>query len=202
MGVVVQQQVAPAPATPTPQGWNNRGAWQGGNPGQVRAGESQQRNEPQRNPGGNWQGNSQQGGNWRNERGDNSQFRDRNDQHDRNDRNDHGWQRGQQGDARNWNRDWQRDNRYNWRGWREDHRESFHIGRYSAPYRGYAYRRLNLGFFLEPLFFGQQYVIYDPWVYHLPPAYGPYEWVRYYDDAVLVDRDTGRVVDVIYDFFW
>ena len=32
--------------------------------------------------------------------------------------------------------------------------------------------------------------------------YGPYRWVRYYDDVLLVDVYSGEVVDVIYDFFW
>jgi hypothetical protein len=36
----------------------------------------------------------------------------------------------------------------------------------------------------------------------LPPAYGPYRWVRYYNDALLVDIYTGRVVDTVYDIFW
>ncbi|WP_342449817.1 RcnB family protein [Sphingomonas jejuensis] len=36
----------------------------------------------------------------------------------------------------------------------------------------------------------------------MPPAYGSYRWVRYYDDALLVDVRSGYVVDVIYDFFW
>ncbi|WP_409574764.1 RcnB family protein [Sphingopyxis sp. PET50] len=33
-------------------------------------------------------------------------------------------------------------------------------------------------------------------------AYGGYRWVRYYNDALLVDTYSGEVVDVIYDFFW
>jgi len=36
----------------------------------------------------------------------------------------------------------------------------------------------------------------------LPPTYAPYQWVRYYDDVLLVDMATGEVVDTIYDFFW
>ena len=51
-------------------------------------------------------------------------------------------------------------------------------------------------------FFGSRYWISDPWRYRLPPVYGPYRWVRYYDDALLVDIYSGEVVDVIYDFFW
>ena len=41
-----------------------------------------------------------------------------------------------------------------------------------------------------------------PWQYRLPPAYGPYRWVRYHNDAVLIDTYTGEVEDVIYGFFW
>ena len=55
---------------------------------------------------------------------------------------------------------------------------------------------------LDPVFWGDSYYIYDPWYYHLPPAYAPYRWVRYYDDAVLVDTSSGQVADVLYDFFW
>ena len=36
----------------------------------------------------------------------------------------------------------------------------------------------------------------------LPEVWGPYRWVRYYDDVMLVDIYTGQVVDVIYNFFW
>ena len=49
---------------------------------------------------------------------------------------------------------------------------------------------------------GQDYWIDDPWSYRLPEAYGPYRWVRYYNDALLVDGRSGFVVDVIYDIFW
>jgi hypothetical protein len=52
------------------------------------------------------------------------------------------------------------------------------------------------------MFYGSNYWINDPWQYRLPPVYGPYRWVRYYDDVLLVDVYSGEVVDVIYDFFW
>jgi Ni/Co efflux regulator RcnB len=42
----------------------------------------------------------------------------------------------------------------------------------------------------------------DPWQYRLPPVHGPYRWVRYYDDVLLIDVRNGYVVDVINDFFW
>ncbi|RVU06346.1 hypothetical protein EOE18_05850 [Novosphingobium umbonatum] len=101
-----------------------------------------------------------------------------------------------------WTHDWRRDNRYNWQAYRSSNRMAFHVGRYYPPYNGYAYRRLSVGFLLQPLFYSQSYRIYDPWTYHLPAAYEPYHWVRYYDDALLVDGYTGEVVDILYDFFW
>ncbi|MFP5456141.1 MAG: RcnB family protein, partial [Alphaproteobacteria bacterium] len=32
--------------------------------------------------------------------------------------------------------------------------------------------------------------------------YGDFRWVRYYDDAVLVDLRSGEIVDIIYDVFF
>ncbi|MCP9223722.1 RcnB family protein [Erythrobacter sp. LQ02-29] len=128
---------------------------------------------------------------WRNDRRDN--------RHDwRNDRRDGRYDR----DHRSWNRGWRSDRRYNWQYYRNAHRNQYRLGRYYAPYRGYSYRRLNIGFRLGSLFFGSRYWINDPSYYRLPPAYGPYRWVRYYDDALLVNTYTGQVVDVIYSFFW
>jgi hypothetical protein len=106
------------------------------------------------------------------------------------------------GGYRAWDNHWRGNNRYDWRGWRDLHRDTYHLGLYAAPYRGYAYRRLSLGFVLDPLFYGNSYTIYDPGTYRLPEAYPPYRWVRYYNDAVLVDTYTGQVVDVLYGFFW
>lgn len=101
-----------------------------------------------------------------------------------------------------WSRDWRRDNRYNWYGYRNTNRNVYRIGRYYAPYQNYTYRRLNIGFHLQPRFYGNSYWINSPWQYRLPEADGPYRWVRYYDDALLVDIYSGEVVDVIHDFFW
>lgn len=101
-----------------------------------------------------------------------------------------------------WSHDWRRDHRYNWYGYRDANRHVYRLGRYYSPYRNYRYGRLNIGFHLDSLFFGSRYWINDPWQYRLPTAYGPYRWVRYYDDALLVNTYTGQVVDVIYDFFW
>ena len=39
-------------------------------------------------------------------------------------------------------------------------------------------------------------------MYRLPYAPPGYRWIRYYDDAMLIDTWDGTVVDVIRDFFW
>lgn len=105
-------------------------------------------------------------------------------------------------DYRTWNRSWRNDNRYDWQRYRARNRDIYRMGRYYAPYRDYSYRRVGIGFYLGSLFYGSNYWIADPWEYRLPAVYGPYRWVRYYDDALLVNVYTGQVVDVIYDFFW
>ena len=106
-------------------------------------------------------------------------------------------------DRRSWNRSWQNDRRYNWRYYRERNRNLYRMPRYYSPRGwGYGYRRFSIGVTLSSLLFSPSYWINEPYRYHLPPVYGPYRWVRYYDDAVLVDIRTGRVVDVIYDIFW
>ena len=106
------------------------------------------------------------------------------------------------GQQQTWRNDWRRDQRYNWQGYRSQNRNVFRGGRYYAPYNGYSYRQLGIGFFLDQAFFGENYWIGNPEYYRLPPAYGPYRWVRYYDDVLLVNIYTGEVVDEIHDFYW
>ena len=102
----------------------------------------------------------------------------------------------------NWDRNWRNDRRYDWQSHRTRYSNHYRIGRYYSPYRDWNYRRLSIGFSLWPLFYSERYWINDPWQYRLPDVYGPYRWVRYYEDALLVDVTTGQVVDVIENFFW
>jgi hypothetical protein len=116
---------------------------------------------------------------------------------------DRGSYRGDRG-SRNvdWNRSWRNDNRYDWQRYRNQNRNLYRGNRYYSPYRNYSYNRLNIGFVLDELFFGRNYWISDPWQYRLPAAPYGTQWVRYFDDVVLVDVYTGEVIDVIYDVFW
>ena len=127
----------------------------------------------------------------------------------RDDRNDRNWRDNRRWDYRdadrryNWDRDWRRDQRYDWQRYRQTHRHIYRGPRYYAPSGwDYGYRRFSIGIALWSGLYADRYWIGDPGYYRLPPAYGPLRWVRYYDDALLVDIRTGYVVDVIHDFFW
>jgi hypothetical protein len=106
------------------------------------------------------------------------------------------------GSGQRWSRDWHNDRHYDWHGYRYANRGVYRLSPYYAPYHGWGYRQLSVGFILQPLFYGSAYWIGDPYTYRLPPVYGPYRWVRYYNDALLVNIYTGEVVDVAYGIFW
>ena len=100
-----------------------------------------------------------------------------------------------------WDTGW-RDNRsYDWRDYRSRYSSLYNLSNYYDPYRN-GYRRFSIGFSLWPSYYSSRYWLNDPWQYRLPAAYGPYRWVRYYDDALLVNVYTGQVADVIHSFFW
>ena len=196
----VQQQAAPQQVQ---RSWNggDRSSWrqnnvQGQNNWQQRRLEQQQQQaQAQQNVQRRWDGQNRWSG--QNRQVDRNRWDGQNRRYDGN----RVWS-GRDGNTSRWNNNWRRDNRYNWYSYRNTNRNVFRLGRYYSPYSNWSYRRLNIGFFLEPLFYGSNYWLDDPWQYRLPEAYGPYRWVRYYDDALLVDIYTGEVVDVIHDFFW
>jgi Ni/Co efflux regulator RcnB len=101
----------------------------------------------------------------------------------------------------NWSTNWRNDHRYDWRRWRDNNRSRFHLSFYYDPF-GWGYQPYSIGWRLWPSYYSSRYWINDPWQYRLPYAPAGTRWVRYYDDALLVDTWTGEVVDVIYNFFW
>jgi Nickel/cobalt transporter regulator len=123
----------------------------------------------------------------------------------RNWNNDRRWDNGQNWHNNNqrWSREWRNDRRYDWQRYRYSNRNLFRQPRYYSPYGyDYSYQRFGIGIYLDSILFGSRYRISNPWQYRLPDARWPYEWVRYYDDVLLVDMRNGYVVDVIYEFFW
>lgn len=105
-------------------------------------------------------------------------------------------------DRRDWNRDWRNDRRYDYRSYRDSNRNIYRMPRYQAPYQSHRYSRFSIGSSLNSGFYNQRYWINNPGYYRLPSAGRNYRWVRYYDDALLVDTRRGRVVDVLHNFFW
>jgi hypothetical protein len=105
------------------------------------------------------------------------------------------------GNRGGWDRGWRNDRRYDWYSYRNRYRNYYSLPRYYDPY-GYGYRRFSIGIYLDSLFFSNRYWINDPFYYRLPPAPIGTRWVRYYDDVLLVDIDSGYVIDVIHDFFY
>ncbi len=101
----------------------------------------------------------------------------------------------------NWRGDWRNDRRYNWRDYRTRNRSRFHLGIYIDPF-GWRHRPYSVGWRMWPGHYRSSYWLNDPWSYRLPYAPAGYRWIRYYDDAVLVDTWSGEVVDVIRNFFW
>ncbi|MGC6401455.1 RcnB family protein [Sphingomonas sp. FW199] len=125
------------------------------------------------------------------------------------------YRRGDRGDIREERRDLRRETRdlrrterqfdrnhawrdNDWRDYRASHRGVYARGNWRAPFR---YNRWNNGARIAPAYFGQRYWISDPWRYRLPPARG-FQYVRHYDDVLLVDTRRGGVVRVYNNFFW
>jgi Ni/Co efflux regulator RcnB len=91
--------------------------------------------------------------------------------------------------------------REDWRDYRRDHRDAFRRPAYVGP-RGYRYRPVVVGYRFQPVYYSTRYVIADPYRYRLPRPAGFQRWVRYGNDAVLVNIRNGRVITVYDGFFW
>ena len=71
---------------------------------------------------------------------------------------------------------------------------------YHRPHGWYA-RRWTFGQVLPRVFWASDYWLSDYWMFDLPiPPYG-YVWVRYGDDALLVNKRTGQILQVVYGLF-
>lgn len=100
-----------------------------------------------------------------------------------------------------WSTNWRNNQRYDWSDWRRRNRSVYHQHSYHDPF-GWAYQAFSIGWRLWPNYYGSSYWINDPGMYRLPPAPPGTRWIRYYNDALLVDMWSGEVVDVIHNFFW
>lgn len=77
----------------------------------------------------------------------------------------------------------------------------FHANHYRKPF-GWYYKLWGLGEFMPALFIADNYQLDDYRAYDLArPPFGCV-WVRYGNDAVLVDKRTGEVLRVVRDTFY
>jgi Ni/Co efflux regulator RcnB len=77
---------------------------------------------------------------------------------------------------------------------------SYHIGPYRRP-AGWAPHHWGYGQILPRAYWGASYLIADYWLFSLevPPA--GYEWVRDGNDALLIDTNSGEILQVEYGVF-
>jgi Ni/Co efflux regulator RcnB len=112
--------------------------------------------------------------------------------------------RGDRRDVREQRRDVRearREYREDWQDYRRNNRDVFRGPAYVGP-RGWRYRPVGVGYRLQPNFYGERYLIADPYRYRLPRVVGPQRWVRYGNDVLLVNVRTGRVITVHNRFFF
>lgn len=77
----------------------------------------------------------------------------------------------------------------------------YHFGSYNAP-QGYSYHRYGYGDRLPEGYFAQGFWITSYLNFGLITPPDGYVWVRYGPDAVLIDEDTGEIVQVVYGQFY
>ena len=73
---------------------------------------------------------------------------------------------------------------------------------YVAPYRGWSYRPVTVGFRLRPVFYSPRYYVTDYGYYGLRVPRPWERWIRYGNDLLLVNLRTGRVLSVIHYRYW
>ena len=92
-------------------------------------------------------------------------------------------------------------NNFNRRNVEARHHYRYRGGSWRWPH-GYSYRRWSFGMTLPSLFWSNDYWINDYSYYGL--AYPPpgTVWVRYGSDAILIDRYSGEILEVVYGQFY
>jgi Ni/Co efflux regulator RcnB len=78
---------------------------------------------------------------------------------------------------------------------------AYHYGDYHGP-AGYSYHRWSYGDSLPREYWAQNYWINNDLNFGLIAPPDGYVWVRYGPDAVLIDEDTGEIVQVEYGVFY
>jgi Ni/Co efflux regulator RcnB len=116
--------------------------------------------------------------------------------------------RDERGDLRDARREYREDRRdyvrdyrgrYDWQNHRRYNRDVYRGGNWRSDYR---YRSFRPGITLDQGYYQPRYYMNDYSRYRLQnPGWGQ-RWVRHYNDVLLVDVRSGRVIDVHRNFYW
>lgn len=192
---------------------NNRSDFNGQNANRPDANNNDRRGNPGRQDrqDNNRQDNNRQDNNRSNFNGQNANRPDfnNNDRRDnrRNDNNRPGFdQRNSNGFGNDIRGDRRGGSRHDFSDFRNFHQNFRADRRFRAPsYRrppGYYARRWSWGQVLPSFFWTQNYWLTDYYDYDLPsPPFGAI-WVRVGDDALLIDRESGEIIEVDYGVFY
>ncbi|MDB5483399.1 MAG: hypothetical protein JWO83_4452 [Caulobacteraceae bacterium] len=77
---------------------------------------------------------------------------------------------------------------------------AYHVGPYHPP-QGWSDRRWRYGEILPRAFWAPEYYLSDYWLFGLEVPPVGYEWVRNGPDALLIDTNTGEILQVAYGVF-
>lgn len=89
--------------------------------------------------------------------------------------------------------------REDWRDYRSHNRNAFHPARFNAPFR---YSNFGIGVNLRPQYYGSRYYVNNYSAYRLPVPGYYLRYVRHYNDLLLVNTRSGRVMNVYRGFYW
>jgi Ni/Co efflux regulator RcnB len=96
-------------------------------------------------------------------------------------------------------RDARQEYREDWREYKQRNRNAFRGTRFNAPFR---YRSFNSGVSIGASYYAPRYRVSNYSSYRLPQP-GRYQtYVRHYNDVLLVNTRTGRVVRAYRGFYW
>lgn len=86
-----------------------------------------------------------------------------------------------------------------YRQYRASNRQAFRGPAFRANFR---YQQFRPGARIAPNYYGQRYVVNNYRNYRLPTPGARQQWVRHYNDLLLVNSLNGTVTRVIPNFYW
>lgn len=96
-------------------------------------------------------------------------------------------------------RDARREYREDWRDYRSRNRAAFRAPAFRAPFR---YHRFSSGSSIDRRYWAPGYRVNNYARYRLPEPGRNQRYVRHYNDVLLVNVRTGRVVRAFNSFYW